>query len=208
MSNIVASHDGSPAAFFNSPSPHVGYDFTKTVNGNFNGSTVWPNKLDVTAPTAPDGLPTPVQFGGQLGQTMTMPQQLSMFQTHPYNFTGRCELRILPTPLKSRVETQIPIKMTLTPLPPGVTKLHLPAHTISKPKLLTKPPPERSPDTLELFVTLVCTSAMNTSEAKKKALDRAASHSQGYLPPLPTEDEESSPQNGGEVRICQGCITR
>jgi len=112
----------------------------------------------------------------------------------------------MPTPLKSRVETQIPIKMALSPLPPGVTKLHLPGHTISKPKLLARPTPERSPDTLELYVSLVCTSAMEQPELKRKALERAAAVPQGYLPDL--DEEENSPQNGGEVRICIGCITR
>ncbi|KAM5342956.1 hypothetical protein ACJ41O_013922 [Fusarium nematophilum] len=204
MSNIVMSHDGSPAAIFNSPSPNHGTDFSRVVNGGLGGQPMWPNKLDVAAQAAPDVLPTPMHFGGQMSQAVPMPQQMAM--PTPFSFTGRYELRILPTPLKSRVETQIPIKMTLTPLPPGVTKLHLPAHTISKPKLLAKPSPERSPDMLELFVSLVCTSAMDGSGMREKALKRAASHPQGYLPPL--DDEDNSPQNGGDVRICQGCITR
>ncbi|KAF4979399.1 hypothetical protein FZEAL_4376 [Fusarium zealandicum] len=202
MSNMVMSHDGSPAAMFNSPSPNHGTDFSGVVNGGLNGHSMWANSL--AAQSAPDVLPTPLHFSGQMSQAVPMPQQMSM--PAPFNFTGRCELRILPTPLKSRVETQIPIKMTLTPLPPGVTKLHLPAHTISKPKLLAKPTPERSPDMLELLVTLVCTSAMDGPGMRENALKRAASHSQGYLPPL--DDEENSPQNGGDVRICQGCITR
>lgn len=171
-----------------------------------NGNALWPNKLDLTANTIPDSLPTPASFN-QASQSMSMNQQMPVFNNNtPFNFTGGYELRILPTPLKSRVETQIPIKMTLSPLPPGVTKLHLPAHTISKPKLLAKPTPQPSPDTLELHVSLVCTSAMENPEAKKKALERAATQPQGHLPNL--DDEESSPQNGGEVRICNGCITR
>lgn len=200
MSAMVTSHDSSPAAtFFNSPSPNASHDFSKVING----TAMWPNRVDVTAPTRPDALPTPGQFGGPMAQPM--PQQRALYNAAPFNFTGGYELRIMPTPLKSRVETQIPIKMTLSPLPPGVTKLHLPAHTISKPKLLTKPPPERSPDTLELFVTLVCTSAMELPGMKQKALERATKLPQGYLP---EQDDEFSPQNGGDVRICQGCITR
>ncbi|KAM5379976.1 hypothetical protein ACJA88_005404 [Fusarium oxysporum] len=136
--------------------------------------------------------------GHQKASSMPMPTQ--------FNFNGRCQLKIMPTPLKSRVETQIPIKMTLWPLPPGVTKLHLPPHTISKPKLLSKPTPEKSPDMLELHVSLVCTSAMDEPGVKEAALKRAASHPQGYLPPLP--DNNSSQPKGGDVRICQGCITR
>ncbi|KAF5025332.1 hypothetical protein F66182_2590 [Fusarium sp. NRRL 66182] len=205
MSNLVMSHDGSPAALFNSPSPHNPVDFSRVVNGGrLSGQHMWPNKMNVAAQSAPDVLPTPMHFGGQMSQPMPMPQQVPM--PAPFNFTGRCELRILPTPLKSRVETQIPIKMALSPVPPGVTKLHLPAHTISKPKLMVKPTPEKSADMLELYVSLVCTSAMDGPGMRENALKRAASHPQGYLPPL--DDDENSPQNGGDVRICQGCITR
>lgn len=127
-------------------------------------------------------------------------------------------LTIHPTPLKSRVETQIPIKMTLFPMPPGATKLHLPTHTISKPKLLTKPTPSRSPDMLELHTMLVCTSAMQDTAKKQRAFARAA----GFTPePRKAEsrrlssgdiqsedDDENKPLNGGEVNICVGCITR
>lgn len=204
MSTLVASHDSSPAAaFLNSPPTNMGTDFTNGMNGH----ALWPNKLDMTSPGIPEALPTPSSFGtSSVQQSMQMGQQMSMFSPPQYNFTGGYELRILPTPLKSRVETQIPIKMTLSPLPPGVTKLHLPAHTISKPKLLSKPAPEPSPDTLELHVSLVCTSAMEQPEQKKAALERARTQPQGSLPDL--DDEENSPQNGGEVRICAGCITR
>ncbi|TWU74140.1 SPT3 Dosage dependent suppressor of Ty-induced promoter mutations-like protein [Metarhizium rileyi] len=199
MSAMVASHHTSPAGtFFNSPSP-----LSNAVNGNF----IWPSRKDVAAATTPDTLPTPTQLSHQMPQPMPTPQRIPLYNnTSVYNFTGGYELRILPTPLKSRVETQIPIKMTLSPLPPGVTKLHLPAHTISKPKLLARPSPERSPDTLELHVSLVCTSAMEQGDSKRKALERAATIPQGYLPDL--DDEENSPQNGGDVRICAGCITR
>lgn len=120
-------------------------------------------------------------------------------------------LTIHPTPLKSRVETQIPIKMTLFPVPQGVTKLHLPTQTISKPKLLVKPSPERSPDTLELYTMLVCSSAMENPEILRKALERAAapeiSPSQSSESGSDEEDDRK-PLNGGEVLICSGCITR
>ncbi|CAM1510405.1 Fc.00g007400.m01.CDS01 [Cosmosporella sp. VM-42] len=205
MSNIVMSQDASPAGLLNSPAPHGGSDFSR-MNGALNGNTTWSNSLGMTRSAQPDGLPTAMHFGIQMGQHMHMPQQLPIFEPTPFNSPPRYELVILPTPLKSRVETQIPIKLNMIPLPPGVTKLHLPAHTISKPKLLSKPAPERSPDMLELSVTLVCTSAMQLDGMKEKALERAASHSQNYLPP--PNDEENLAQNGGEVRICSGCITR
>ncbi|EXK46945.1 hypothetical protein FOMG_00546 [Fusarium oxysporum f. sp. melonis 26406] len=202
MSNMVLSHGSSPAPLFNSPSPNTQIDFSRVVNGGVGAQHVWPNKIDVAAQPVPDSLP--MHFSGQMNQPMPMPQQMPM--PTQFNFNGRCQLRIMPTPLKSRVETQIPIKMTLWPLPPGVTKLHLPPHTISKPKLLSKPTPEKSPDMLELHVSLVCTSAMDEPGVKEAALKRAASHPQGYLPPLP--DNNSSQPKGGDVRICQGCITR
>jgi hypothetical protein len=129
------------------------------------------------------------------------------------NMTYKPILTIHPTPLKSRVETQIPIKLTLYPMPVGISKLHLPTHTISKPKLLAKPPAERSPDTLELHTTLVCTSAMQNPEHRRKALERAAGPENTAKEESPgaggsDEDDESKPLNGGEVKICVGCITR
>lgn len=203
MSTLVASHNSSPAtAFLNSPSAIVKAEYFHARGQD----GVWPNKPTVQA--AADGVPSPASFvphNHNMAQARQMAQQMAIFNPAPFNFTGY-ELRILPTPMKSRVETQIPIKMTLSPLPPGVTKLHLPAHTISKPKLLAKPTPEPSPDTLVLHVSLVCTSAMEQPEWKKKALERARTQPQGSLPDL--DDEENSPQNGGEVRICAGCITR
>jgi hypothetical protein len=125
-------------------------------------------------------------------------------------------LFVHPTPHKSRVETQIGIKISLFPMPQGVTKIHLPAYTISKPKLLAKPIPTRSKDTLELYTMLVCTSAMRDPVKLRKALARAAM-SNG--PNIRKEqrrssdgdtksDDESLPLNGGEVNICDGCIVR
>lgn len=186
----------------NSPPTNVKAEFFQMTGQG----SMWPTQADAQAAATSEGVPSPLPFApNNVAQARQMAQHIAMFNTAPVNFTGY-ELRILPTPLKSRVETQIPIKMTLSPLPPGVTKLHLPAHTISKPKLLAKPTPEPSPDTLVLHVSLVCTSAMEHPEWKKKALERAKTQPQGSLPDM--DDEENAPQNGGEVRICAGCITR
>ncbi|OAA70476.1 ankyrin repeat protein [Cordyceps fumosorosea ARSEF 2679] len=203
MSTLVASHNSSPATtFINSPPAMLNPEFYHMMGQ----AGMWPNKADIQAAATPDCVPSPASFApNNMAQARHMTQHMSMFTPAPFNNTGPV-LRILPTPLKSRVETQIPIKMTLSPLPPGVTKLHLPAHTISKPKLLAKPTPAPSPDTLVLHVSLVCTSAMEKAEWKKNALERARTQPQGSLPDL--DDEENSPQNGGEVRICAGCITR
>lgn len=140
-----------------------------------------------------------------MGQPAGLPQQMPLpGPPPPYNYPTQYQLKVLPTPVKSRVETQVTIKIQLTPPPPGITKLHLPTHTISKPKLQARP--SRSPDMLELYVSLYCTSAMQQPHLKARALERAASHPHEFLADL--DDEENLPQNGGEVRICAGCITR
>ena len=131
--------------------------------------------------------------------------------------SGQPELFVYPTSLKSRVETQIPIKMILAPLPAGVKKLRLPTHTVSKPKFLAKPDAERSPEILELHTSLVCTSAMQDRGRLDRALARARGEDVGTVNrPSPTsslgsqssKDDEEKPLNGGEVRICSGCIQR
>lgn len=124
-------------------------------------------------------------------------------------------LHVHPTSLKSRVETQIPIRLTMYPLPAGVKKLRLPTHTISKPKFLAKPEVGCSSDILELHTSLVCTSAMQD----KSKLERAYARARGEIVKRRTsivsastddnqEDNEDKPLEGGEVKICQGCIQR
>jgi hypothetical protein len=130
---------------------------------------------------------------------------------------GQPELFVYPTSLKSRVETQIPIKMILAPLPAGVTKLRLPTHTVSKPKFLAKPEAERSPEILELYTSLVCTSAMQDRSRLERAWARARGEEVGSANrPSPasslgsqsSKDDDEKPLNGGEVKICSGCIQR
>lgn len=118
-------------------------------------------------------------------------------------------LTVHPTSLKSRVETQIPIRLSLFPLPPAVKKVRLPSHTISKPKFLAPPETERSPDTMELQTSLVCTSAMQDQHKLQRAFARARGeiYSQ-FSGPADDLHEEDSPLGGGEVKICAGCIQR
>ena len=120
-------------------------------------------------------------------------------------------------PPKSRVETQIPVKLTLHPVPPGTTKVHLQTHTISKSKLVAKPTPEKSPEMLELHAMLVCTSAMQDPAKQRRAFTLAATPSsnekrEGRSASLDvttsSSDEEDKPANGGPVHICMGCIER
>lgn len=127
-------------------------------------------------------------------------------------------LHVAALPLKSRVETQSNVKLTLDPLPAHITKLHLQPYTISKSKLMAKPTLESAPDMYELHTTLVCSSAMQSPDKYSRALARAASL---YTPPEKpegrrssagdagsSEEDENKPLNGGPVNICLGCIER
>lgn len=205
LSAMVTSQDSSPSAWnpTNSPSPNGGPDFISGAMLNNSMNTSW--AINQHTPFKSGYTPSPI-----INNPSPLSSGLSVFDTF-----NAPVLYIHPTPLKSRVETQIPIKMTLFPMPPGITKLHLPTHTISKPKLLAKPAPEPSPDTLELYTTLVCTSAMQNPEFRRRAFARAASsphssdsHSEGTSDGSPDEDDENKPLNGGEVKICAGCVTR
>lgn len=109
---------------------------------------------------------------------------------------------------KSRVETQIRLFMGLHPVPEGIRKIRLPPHTISKPKFLAKANPQAQPDVLELSTQLVCSSAMQKPSLREKALARARTATAGQsFSPMPDADAEK-PENGGEVRICAGCVLR
>jgi hypothetical protein len=205
LSAMVTSQESSPSAFFNhSPSPGTGVEF---VNGTMLGQAPAPNPGWATGFEYQNhGLPATQHHGLPIqGIPRMAPQQFPNMPTY------KPVLLLHPTPLKSRVETQIPIKMTLFPMPMGITKLHLPTHTISKPKLLAKPTPERSPEMLELYTTLVCTSAMQSPENRRRAFERAAAQDNTEDDggsDTSDEDDENKPLNGGDVRICVGCITR
>ncbi|KAJ9141939.1 Ankyrin repeat protein [Pleurostoma richardsiae] len=211
-SQMVLSHDSSPSAFLNSsPSPTNHVDFMNgSATGKLNGAA-WSQGLSIA--------PSPLQQANAIGTQMNlvtaaaaMPtsMQFPLFQQPSQPAVP--QLFIGPTPAKSRVETQIPIRISMSNLPQGIRRLHLPTHTISKPKLLAKPRPERSPDMLELSTMLVCTSAMSNSDVKRKALARAASAAHPTSPdprtPDASLDEDDKAQNGGEVKICDGCVTR
>lgn len=126
-------------------------------------------------------------------------------------------LHVHSLPPKSRVETQIPVKLTLHPVPPGTSRVHLQTHTISKSKLVAKPSPEKSPDMLELHAMLVCTSAMQDPAKRARAFARAAATSpndkstgrrSSSHDTTSSDDDEDRPANGGAVHICMGCIER
>ncbi|KAL9577403.1 MAG: hypothetical protein Q9212_006385 [Teloschistes hypoglaucus] len=124
-------------------------------------------------------------------------------------------------PSKTRVETQISLAMTITPMPRGITKLHLPKRTMAKPKLMAKSHSGKSPDTLELDVMPVCASAMKQPHLKHRAL--ALARGEGLSPQSSQKLDQSLPNGkpkmedlaqaippleGGPISICEGCMTR
>lgn len=135
-----------------------------------------------------------------------------------HNISHRPRLLVEGVPYqKSRVETQIHLKLRLTSLPQGVTKLHLQPHTIAKAKYVERPTPDKSPEMLELHAMVVCTSAIQDQAKQAQAFARAA----GSQPILPTASrhpssnssaspltDEEQPANGGPVHICKGCLER
>ncbi|KAK4240300.1 hypothetical protein C8A03DRAFT_13352 [Achaetomium macrosporum] len=176
------------------------------------------------------------QAGGPFfSDALHAPGQLP-FEQHQYG-PGPYKLDVYTNSAKSRVETQITITLKMSQLPVGVTKVHLPRHTISKPKFWTKPTAAPSPDMLELHTMLVCTSAMRVPDYRAAALRRAghAAHAawltrkqasqrpatvkgegagQGLKAQkgggfqIEGDGEQIKPQEGGEVRICENCIGR
>lgn len=183
---------------------------TITMNGDSPGNTTFSQAPQFSAngfSFDPDSSTTPSTFTKDLSSP---PSTINSSE-------GNTQLKVFPTSLKSRVETQIPIKMILSPLPPGVKKLRLPTHTVSKPKFLAKADVEKSPEILELHTSLVCTSAMQDPTNLKRAFSRARGE---QLPPLSraspatplgspsSKEDEDRPLNGGEVKICSGCIQR
>ena len=180
--NPILSHSSSPSnTFTQSPSPDNTMTlFNSLAAGGLNVSNMW-----TRAATLPQTRAEPTSIPTQQHSISSLPPA-TVFSSGP-----RPRLFVQPTPLKSRVETQIPIKLTMHHLPPGIKRIHLPTHTISKPKLLTKPVATRSPDMLELYTMLVCTSAMQDQAKRERALARAAAARHEYRPGLkPEYDQE------------------
>lgn len=210
VSTLPHAHPGresSPGGLFNSPSPNPPAIDFQPRNSAWSGGSLSANHVMI--PQQLDSLgPVPFQVRPNM-QTMSGIPAFD-FQRHPNIGPGPYHLKISGRASKSRVETQIRVNIILSPLPPGVTRLHLPTHTISKPKLLAKPTPQRSRDMLELHTALVCSSAMQDTSLRDEALQRARTQAQSMkLEPLPEEDDDpNAGQNGAEVHICNGCMTR
>jgi hypothetical protein len=222
MSKTLGSHQSTPSAAFQTPSPPVIPGFSTNnflANAPHTTQQQWMGgngltMVDAAVPQRqkPRGAEAKSRQGAQpraqKAKALPTPQQMYYFGTPQANsHNAPTQLVIKEIPQKSRVETQIRLRMVIKYPPPGIAKLHLPTHTISKPKLQIRPPPPLSPNTLELSVSLVCTSAMAQPELRQRALHRAATNPQRYLPPV-NDDKENSPQKGAEVRICQNCMGR
>lgn len=194
------SLEGSPAPLYHN-SPLSGNDgFTKAPQANYSNLG-----LSLDRP----GLQ--FQNAAQVAEPSSASPNLQSKKPAATNWP--CRLTVDQTPDKSRVETQIPIKLTLYDCPPGITKLHLPTHTISKPKFQAKPPHQSADDTLELTTMLVCASAMQKDGVEQSALHRALSDeipvkTEDPANPNADDNDPDRPLNGGPVAICPGCIVR
>lgn len=198
---------------WNKHSPSAGLEETFntiTMNGDSPGNPAFTPNMQFTGGFTFDAESSATP--SSLGMDVASPPS-----TVPSSNDGVPRLTVHPTSLKSRVETQIPIILTLSTMPPGAKKVKLPTHTVSKPKFLIKGDYEPSAEVLELCTSLVCTSAMQEKPKLERALARARGED---LPPFSkaspassasstsSRDDEDKPLNGGEVRICTGCIQR
>lgn len=208
---MFGSHQSSPGAFANTSSPFgnsndmYGTTFSNSPRTLPNRSVKQENTTHFDFDPTPSG---PAMAPAASAKSQQGP---SMRDQWP------CQLEVAAIPEKSRVETQIPIELKMHNVPKGITKVHLPAHTISKPKFQSKTPYERSPDTLELSAMLVCASAMEKGDLEEGAFQRAAKddifvpqeENQPAAAKVQTEDPDpNKPLNGGPVSICSGCINR
>ncbi|RAH78268.1 membrane-tethered transcription factor [Aspergillus japonicus CBS 114.51] len=182
--------------------PWGGHSPSSILEESFGGINMNGSPMSSNLNFGPNSFPFGVNFAPSPSPSFMKPEP-----------TQRHILTVHPTSLKSRVETQIPIRLTLFPLPTGVKKVRLPSHTISKPKFLAPPTIERSPEIVELHTSLVCTSAMHEQDKLKKAFARARGETRyrsSSSSPRAADDtqEEDKPLDGGEVKICPGCIQR
>ncbi|KAL8962909.1 MAG: hypothetical protein Q9193_000762 [Seirophora villosa] len=186
---------------------------------------------DTAPPTRFYGDPTGPALGAHAGfvgpnsfgyaQPMFAPPVATFPRHVPFERLKGPELMVHSLESKTRVETQVNLAITLVPMPPAVTRLHLPTRTIAKPKLVAKQPPAKFPDMLELDVMPVCATAMK----KPGLLERAFAVARGeVVPPLvgqpigpsPSEKcqtkqdgaEKMKPTDGGAILICDKCIDR
>ncbi|PKS06981.1 hypothetical protein jhhlp_005578 [Lomentospora prolificans] len=212
-SREVSPHSTTFASNASSPNGQMDFhDARQMLMHQANGAPAWPHHLN---PTAANHMPhafaantaaaNQAMVLAQFPTFIPVPQGLDVLSNQPFLTFDREGM-----PPKTRVETQIHLKTVFPRLPPGVAKLHLPKHTVSKPKLWSKVPYVPSPDTLDLHTMLVCTSAMENEEMRMRALKKAREGpNSGFNDVRPEKEvDEDKPLNGGEVWICSNCIDR
>lgn len=200
--------------------PLMSYDTLDVATTQNSQSPVWPHSSEGI------GLP-PNKF-----QRAVSPKDVtndSLITSGP----SKPRLTIHQSATKTRVEVQTRLRLVLTPGVSEVKRLHLPLYTIGKPKQMSKEK-YTGPDTLQLTTSLVCTSAMQNEELRKRALERAAAKpidlgdrtdhtvdtdsQKSPKKPIKTprrgstdsedSDDPENPLNGAEVRICSNCMHR
>ena len=122
-------------------------------------------------------------------------------------------LHASPLPRTQRVETQMHVRLTLWPMPEGVTQLHFQRYTMARTKLVMNPSPQKIPSMLEIYAHCVCATAMEEPEKMRQAFERAAQspckdvsgNADGRSSPKSltmADDDPQKPINGGFVFIC------
>lgn len=172
--------------------------------------------------------PHPSQWHNQsqLPSTLQQPQQPRQQQQYtklmqlsqqplPYRSPGHYFL-LKSNRLSTRVETALDVRLVLTELPAGISKLRIHKDHLCKVKQLRDVRPPLPPDTLELHVTAFLHSAMKTADdrqiAMKKALTSESSrdtNKQSQTDNLSsTEINDYKPMDGSPMKICDGCAAR
>ncbi|GFF57038.1 hypothetical protein IFM51744_09071 [Aspergillus udagawae] len=105
-------------------------------------------------------------------------------------------LSIFMAKTESRVDSGIPTRLVLSPLPQGVSTIRLPSHCMEKLPFRAPPSFEPSAHTLQLYVSVVCSSKLQDQGQLKEAFAKAQ-----LL-------QEAEALDGGEVKICPTCINR
>lgn len=156
----------------------------------------------------PGNLPTMPQMSGLPIMPSPMGVPLTPSRDPPLKLTVTSE-----SPWKSRVETQINVTITATPALPGIDKLRIARHLVYKPKQMDKTNAPPSPSMLELCVHLVSYTAMQKPGLLEKTLLAAReaarlSRNESLDAGFPEEERGRDVKEGGEVKICNGCMQR
>lgn len=128
----------------------------------------------------------------------------------------KCYIKLDKT--KTRAETQIKTLVTLDPLPANYQWVRFPRHTLSKSKQLASDEEieanEKRDGAARLQLTLVLATSVEKPEGMERAFRRARGDEptprrpRGVAIPEIDKADDTHPQNGGAVIICEGCKER